>query len=123
MRHTDVTDIAARTRGVDRLHHRLLRADALQYRIGTDSLGQFLDARNTFIAALSHNVSSTKFACELLARCVTAHRNDSVRTHLFRGEHAEQSDCAITDDCNGRTWFHVCCISGEPPGTHDIGQR
>src|SRR5207302_185113 len=88
MRHADVTYVAARTRGSDRLHHRLLGSNTLQHRIGADSVGQLLDARNTFIPSLSDNVGSTKFACELLARRVTAHRDDSLRTHLLRGEHA-----------------------------------
>src|SRR6185437_837523 len=91
MRHTDVADIPTRTRGIDRLHHGFLRAHALQYRIGTDSLSQFLDARYAFIASFSDNVSSAEFTCESLARRVAAHRDDSFGPHLFCGEHAEQS--------------------------------
>lgn len=54
MWHPDVTHVAARARGIDRLHHRFLRANTLQYRIGSDSFGQLIDARNTFIASLNH---------------------------------------------------------------------
>src|SRR5439155_17632859 len=100
VRNADVTYIAAWARGIDRLHHRLLRANTLQHRIGTDSIGQFLDARNTFITSLNHNVGRSKFACEFLARRVAAHCDDSLRAHLFRGEHAKQSDRAVADHCN-----------------------
>ena len=120
VRHADVTYVAARARGGDRLHHRLLGSDTLQHRIGADSVGQLLDARNTFIPSLSDNVGSTKFACELLARRVTAHRDDSLRTQLLRGEHAKQSDRTVTDHHNRGARFNIRSIGGEPPGPHNI---
>src|SRR5437899_3439329 len=54
MRHADVADVAAGTRRADRLHHRLLRADALQDRVGSNAAGQFLDPRHALLAALRH---------------------------------------------------------------------
>src|SRR5438552_5320218 len=38
VRHADVTYVAARTRGGDRLHHRLLGSNTLQHRIGPTPL-------------------------------------------------------------------------------------
>src|SRR6266567_1566743 len=86
VRHADITNVATRTRGTDRLRHGLLRANAFQHRISADSAGQFLDSRNTCITSLSDNVGRTKFACELLARRVTAHRDDSCGPQLLGGE-------------------------------------
>ena len=41
---------------MDRVHHRLLRADALQHCVGTDAASQVLDAGHTFVAAFGHDV-------------------------------------------------------------------
>src|SRR5205085_4383899 len=49
MRHTHVADVSAGTGRVDRLMHRLVAADALEHAIGTDTLGQLLDASDAFI--------------------------------------------------------------------------
>src|SRR5882762_9412262 len=87
VRNANVTYVTARARRSNGLHHRLLGADAFQHRVSADSVGQLLDSRNTFITSLSDNVGRTKFACELLARRVTAHRDDPFSTHLFSGEH------------------------------------
>src|SRR5436190_3698572 len=103
MRHADVTYVAAGARGIDRLHHRFLRADTLQDRISADSFCYFLNAFDSAFASLCHDVGRSKFACELLARRMTAHCDDSLRAHLFRGEHAKQSDRAVTHHRDGRT--------------------
>ena len=123
MWHADVTDVAARTRGIDRLHHRFLRANTLQYRIGSDSFGQLLDPRNAFIASLNHNVSCTKFAGEFLTRRVTAHRDDPLGTHLFCGKHSQKADCAVTHDNDGATRLHVRSIRSKPAGAQNVGCR
>src|SRR5579883_901018 len=123
VRHADVPDVAAGARRVDRLHHRLLRANTFQYRIGTDSISQFLDSRNAFITTFGHNVGRTEFACELLARRVTAHRDDALRAHLFCGEHAEQSDRTVTDHRYCRAGVYIRSIRGEPASTHHIRER
>ena len=51
---------------MDRLHHRFLRPDALQDRVGTDALRQLLDAGDALVAARGHDVGRTELACELL---------------------------------------------------------
>ena len=54
---------------------------------------------------------------------VTAHRDDPLRAHLLRGEHAEQADRAVADDHDRRARLHVGRIGGEPAGAHDVGER
>jgi len=122
VRNADIADVPAGARGIHRLHHGFLSADTFQHRLSADSIGQFLDARNTFISSLSHNIGRTKFAGEFLTRFVAAHRDDSRRAHLFGGEHAEQADGAVTDDRNGRARFHVSDISSEPACAHYVGE-
>src|SRR5207245_118734 len=68
------------------------------------------------------NVRRTKFSSELLARRVTAHGDDSLCAHLFRGEHAEQTDRTVTDYRDSRARRHVGCIGGKPTSAHDIGE-
>ena len=108
---------------LDRLHHRLLRANTLQNRVRTDSIGQLLDAGDAFIAALGHDVGRAELACELLPRLVTAHRDDPFRAHLLGGEHTEQADRAVTDHHDRLARLHVRRIGGKPARAHDIGER
>ncbi len=51
---------------MDRLHHRFLRADALQHRVGTDAARQVLDAGHNFVAALGHDVRRAELTRKLL---------------------------------------------------------
>src|SRR2546422_10651755 len=84
VRDPDVAHVAATASGLDRLHHRLLRTDALQHRVRTDSIGQLLDSLHAFITAFGHDVGRAEFASELLPRLVAAHRNDPPGAHLLR---------------------------------------
>src|ERR671911_2738456 len=92
MRHADVTHRPAWPRGLDGLHHRLLRAHALEDGVGADTLRELLDALDTPFAALSDDVGCAELAGELLPGLVPAHRDDPLGAHLLRREHAEQSD-------------------------------
>src|SRR6185503_15597463 len=103
MRHADVADRAARPRRHDRLHHRLLRPDALQYRIGAHALRQLLDALDALVATFRHDVRRAEFARQLLPGLVPAHGDDAFGAHLLRREDAEQSDGAVTDDHDRRS--------------------
>ena len=115
VRDADVAHVAARAGGADRLHHRLLRADALEHRVGADSLGQVLDAGHALVAALGHDVGRAEFAGELLPRLVTAHRDDPLGTHLLGGKHAEQADRAVTDDRDRRAGFTLAASAANQP--------
>src|SRR6266404_4558284 len=83
---------AGRTNG---LHHRLLSANALQHRIGTDAIGQLLDAGHALVTALGHDVGRAELAGEFLPRLVTAHRDDPLRTHQLCGKHTEKADRTV----------------------------
>src|SRR5207237_5630389 len=119
----DVADRPARARGSYRLHHRLVRADTFQHGVRTHALGQLPDAFNALVSALGHDIRGAELARELLARFVATHRDDPLRAHLLRGQHTQQSDRAVTDHCDRRTWLYVRGIGGEPPGTHDVRER
>src|SRR5256885_1912479 len=82
-----------------------------------------LDARDALVSALGHNVSRAKLARQRLPRCVTAHRDDSLGTHLLRREHAEQPDRSIAHYDDRRTRLHVRRIGCEPPGTEYVRHR
>src|SRR3954471_17844356 len=114
MRDTDVADRSARSCGPDRLLHRLLSANALEDRISADTVRQLLDPLDTFVAALGDDVSGAELACKLLARLVTAHRDDPLRAHLLRREHAEESDRAVTHDDDRRAGLDVRGIGRKP---------
>src|SRR5438034_6447548 len=81
VRHADVAHEAARAGGTNRLHHRLLGADALQHGVSTNTVGQLLDAFNALIAALGDDVGRAELAGEFLPRLVTAHRDNPFSTH------------------------------------------
>src|SRR5882762_10991967 len=98
----DVTDGSARSRRPDGLRHGLLRAYALEHGVRADAFRQIFDTRDAFVSALAHNVSRTKLARQRLPCFVTAHRDDPLGAHLLRGEHAEQTDCAIADNDDRR---------------------
>jgi hypothetical protein len=60
------------------LHHRFLAVDALQDGIRTDAASHFLDARNSLIAALRHDVRCAELACEFLALLMAMIRSASI---------------------------------------------
>src|SRR5439155_10694367 len=79
MRHAHIADGAARKRGMDRLHHGLWRADALEHGVSTDSLCHLHDTRYPFVAALGHDAvapnahaSFCRVACPLMAMILSA---------------------------------------------------
>src|SRR3954469_23472112 len=81
VRHADVADRSARSRGPDRLLRRLLSANALEDRISADAVRQLLDPLDTFVAAFGDDVSGAELARELLPRVVAAHLDDAFGTH------------------------------------------
>src|SRR5437867_3929824 len=62
MRNTDVAHVSARVGGPDRLHHRLLRADALQHGVGAESVGQLLDTGDARVTPLGDDVGRAELA-------------------------------------------------------------
>src|SRR5437016_722423 len=123
VRNADIAYVATGPRGADRLHHRLLSADALQYRIRTYTLRQILDAGHTFITALFYDVGRAELQSKLLSLFMAAHGDDPFCPHLPGGEHSQQTNGSVTYDSNSRAWLHVCRGGGEPTGPKDIGGR
>jgi hypothetical protein len=109
--------------GLDRLRHRFLGTDALQHRVSTDAVGELLDAVDALVAAFGYDVSRAELASEPLPRFVAAHRDDPLGTFLLRREHTQETDRAITHDCNSHAGLHVRCVGGEPARAQDIGGR
>ena len=121
VRNPDVADGPAGARGTDRLHHRLLCADAFEHGVSADSFRQVFDAGNCFVTALDYDIGCAELAGELLPWRVTAHRNDPARAHLFGGEDAEQPDRAVAHDRDCCARLHVRSNGGEPTCAHDVG--
>src|SRR5256886_993513 len=123
VRNTDIGDVPALASGADRLLHRFLCPNALKHRVSTNSIGHVHDLGYALVAALSHDVCRAEFACELLPRLVTAHRDDPLCTPLPGGEHAQEADRTVTDDCDRRAPLHVRRVGCEPAGPQNIGSR
>ena len=90
--------MTARPGGVDRLHHGLLGADGLDHRVGAEPAGELLDPGDAVLAALLDDVGGAELAGQRLAVRVAAERDDALGAELLRGEDAEESDRAVTDD-------------------------
>jgi hypothetical protein len=60
VRDADIADPTAWADGADRLHHRLLRTDALKDRVCADAVGHILDAGHALVAALDNDVGRAK---------------------------------------------------------------
>src|SRR5438128_3723536 len=123
MRNTDVAHVSARVGGPDRLHHRLLRADALQHGVGAESVGQLLDTGDARVTPLSDDVCRAEVACEFLSGRVTAHRDDPPGAHLFRGEDREKTHRAVADDHGRHARLDVGGVRGKPARAHDVRER
>src|SRR5713101_1694527 len=121
VRNADIADVATWSSGADRLHHRLLSADALQNRVCPHTLRQILDAGHTFITALRHDLCRAKLQSELLAFFVPTHGDDPFRVHLPRGEHGQQTYGSVAHDNNRHAWLYLRRVGGEPTRTQDIG--
>src|SRR6266852_2624784 len=120
VRNADIAYVAPGPRGADRLHHRLLSADALQNCVCPETLRQILDADHTFITALRHDVCRAKLQSELLSFFVPAHGDDPFRAHLPGGEHGQQTYGSVADDSNRHAWPYVSCVGGKPPRPQNI---
>src|SRR5204862_3619066 len=60
VRDADEADVPAGAGGVERLHHRLLRTDRLDDRVGAEPVGHLLDALNPGVAALLDDVGGAE---------------------------------------------------------------
>jgi len=91
-----------------------------QHGVGADAAGHVLNARHTVIATLSDDVGGAEVAGQLLPWLVAAHGDDPLGAQPGGGQHTEQADCTIADNCDGHTGLHVRGDGGEPAGAHHV---
>src|SRR4051794_23093337 len=119
----DETHVTARPGGVDRLHHGLLGTDGLDHRVRAEPPGELLDPGNAVVAAFLDDVGGTELAGQRLAVRVAAERDDALGAELPRGEDAEESDGAVTDDRDRLAGAGLSGLGGEPTGAEHVGGR
>src|SRR6267143_5836866 len=120
VRNADIADVPTWSSGADRLHHRLLSADALQNCVCPETLRQILDADHTFIAALRHDLCRAKLQSELLSFFVPAHGDDPFRAHLPGRKHGQQTYGSVAYDSNRHAWPYVRRAGGKPTRPQNI---
>jgi hypothetical protein len=107
MRYTDIADGTTRAGGTDRLHHRLLRADALQHRVCTNSPCKLHDAGYPLLSSLRDNVCCTELARtqRWLNKTLFASLRDALipQTGTVNSENAPASDGTRTRSSAART--------------------
>ncbi len=116
----DEADMPASAGGPDRLHHRLLHADGLDDRVCPETIGEFLDLRDTFITTLCDNIGCAELQRELLARLMAAHRDDAFGAELPGGEHRAEADGAVADDRHRLAGAGIGRHGAEPPGAEHV---
>ena len=100
-----------------------LGADRLDHRVRAEPIGQLLDPRHAFVAALGHDVGRAELAGKLLPRLVSAHRDDALGAQLLRGQHRAQADRAVADDRDRLARARPRRVGAEPAGAQDVGGR
>ena len=93
----------------------LPRPHAFEHRVGADAVRQLLDSRHSLVAPRGDHVGRAVLAGESLPRFVPTHRDDALGTHLPRGEHAEQTDGAVTNNNNGCPGFTFAASAAKHP--------
>src|ERR671913_138557 len=119
----DEAHVTARPGGVDRLHHGLLGTDGLDDRVGAEADGELLDPGDAVVAALGDDVAGAELAGQRLAVGVAAEGDDALGAELLRGEDAEESDRAVTDDRDRLAGAGLGGLGGEPTGAEHVGGR
>src|SRR5207253_4477692 len=119
----DEADVPTRARRPDRLHHRLLGTDRLDHRVRAESVRQLLDAGDTIVAALVHDVRRAELATELLSLWIATHENDALGAHLPGGNHCAEPNGPVANDDNRLAWRDGGRVSTEPPGPEHVGCR
>ena len=123
MRDAHEPDVPTGAGRADRLHHRLLGADGLDDRVGTEPAGEVLDLRDSIVTALFDDVRRAELAGEGLAVGVPAERDDPLGAELLGGQDAQQPDGAVTDDGDRLARAGFGGNGGEPAGTQHVRGR
>jgi hypothetical protein len=83
------------------LHHRLLAADSLDDRIGTQTAGEVFDVGDAVVASFGDDVGGAEVQGQLLPGFVPAHGDDPLGTELPGRQDAEQAHGAVADHGGG----------------------
>lgn len=91
-------------------HHRILGADRLDHTMRSGAVGEFLDLRDTFIAALLDDVSGAELTRHFLAVVVARHGDNPLGAQLLGCEHTHESDRIVADNRDGlaRAVLTIC---------------
>src|SRR2546429_117273 len=103
--------------------YRLVRPDAFQCSVNTDSVCQRKDRLVCLFPTRGQDIRRTEFASKLLTSRVSAQGNDSLCPETFCRNDGTQTDRSITDDGNGIPLLHLCTDDGVVPCAYDIGER
>jgi hypothetical protein len=76
--------------------------------------------RHAFVAALGHEVGRADLTGELLPRFAPAHHGNALGAHLLCGQHAEETDCAVTNYRDRLAGANRSRVGGEPAGAEHI---
>src|SRR4051794_18188240 len=97
MRNADVAHRPARAGRLNSQRHRLRRAHTFEYRVGSDTFGEFFYPRYSLIPTLGHYIGGSELAGELLSRLVTADCDNPPGPHLPGGQNAEKAHRSVAD--------------------------
>ena len=76
---------------------------------------------HALVAAFGDDVGGAELQRELLARSVTAHRDDPFGAELLGGQHAEQADRAVAHHGHRLAGADLGGDGAEPAGAEDVG--
>src|SRR6516225_12221933 len=101
----------------------MVRAHALQHGIHADAARQLLHALYARGPTFGNDVRRAKLSRQCLPALVPAHRDDALSAHLFRRQHAHQSDGSVTDYGAGGPRTDIGGIGGVPTRAKNIRGR
>src|SRR5207249_8398884 len=110
-------------RNLERGHDSLPKADALEHRVDTETIGQFAHALNRLVTAFTHDLRSAKFLTERNPFRMTTEQDDPFRTQAARRDNAAKADRAVADDRTRPAWAGLRVESGAIASRRNTGLR
>ena len=118
--HANAADCAACTGNLYCYLHRLPVTDALEHGMRTVAAGELAHALDRLVATLAHHISGAKVARERDPVGMPADDDDPFRAEALRGNHAAQTNCAVSDYCNGLSRADLGSDSGVMARPHHV---
>jgi len=100
--------------------HRLFEADAFQNRVNAKAIGELAYALNRFVASLAHDVCSAELFGEFDPGGMPAKDDDLLGAKPPRGDHATQSNGAVSDNRHALPWAHLGYNGGVMSRAHYV---